>query len=137
MGLSRSAAIVDDRQRLRDRVGPFGGTGQQVVHLAGHLDPAAGQHDEVVADPLEFGYHVRGEHHGKPVRRDRGHQDGHELMAGERIEPASRSSSTSSSGRLARASATRDCCPPESLPHGSGVQHQAVPDGQFNRGSAR
>jgi hypothetical protein len=34
---------------------------EDVVHVAGELDPGTGKHDEVVADPLQVAEQVRGQ----------------------------------------------------------------------------
>ena len=65
-------------------------TGQQVVDLAGHLDPGGDEHDEVVADPLEIGDEVRGEDDAHVVLDDDGHEGLEELPAGQRVEAGDR-----------------------------------------------
>ena len=64
--------------------------GQQVVDLAGDLDPGVDQHDEVVADPFQVGDQVRGEHDAELVLGDGLHQVLQELPAGERVEAGDR-----------------------------------------------
>ena len=58
----------------------------QLVDVAGDLHPPGQQHDEVVADALEFGDHVRGEQHRDPVLGAGGEHRGQELASGQRVE---------------------------------------------------
>ena len=58
------------------------------VTLDAHL--GVDEHDEVVADPLQVGHHVRGEQDAELVLGDRLHQDLQELAAGERVEAGDR-----------------------------------------------
>ncbi len=59
---------------------------EQLVDLAGDLDPRVDEHDQVVADPLEVGDQVGGEHHAHAVLGDDLHQALEELAPCERIE---------------------------------------------------
>ena len=56
------------------------------------LDPhlRVDEHDEVVADPLQVGDHVRGQHDAELVLGDGLHQDLQELPAGQRVEAGDR-----------------------------------------------
>jgi len=67
VGLGLGAPVADDRQIGGEPLG-LGSRAcveavgvQQVVDLTGHLDLAAGQDDQVVADAFELGDDVRGE----------------------------------------------------------------------------
>ena len=68
------------------RAGQHAVAGQQVVDLAGHLDAAIGQHNEVVRHPLQLGQDVRGQHHRHAVIGDGRHDRGHEVVPGQRVE---------------------------------------------------
>ena len=63
---------------------------QQPLHLAGHLYARGGQHHEVIADPLEVGHQVGGEHDAELVLRHGGHEQLQELPPGERVEAGHR-----------------------------------------------
>jgi hypothetical protein len=82
---------VHDRQigmpaDLGRRAGQHAVGGEQVIDLAGHLDPAPRHQDEVVGHPLKLGQHVRGQHDRHPVLGRRGHHRGHEVVPGQRVE---------------------------------------------------
>ena len=64
--------------------------GQQVVDLSGHPHPGGDQHDQVVADPLEVGDQMRGQHDAHPMLGDGLHQALQELPPGERVEAGDR-----------------------------------------------
>ena len=63
---------------------------EQLVDLAGERDPAGDEHDQVVADPLEVGDQVRGQHDADPVLGDDLHQRLQELAPRERVEARDR-----------------------------------------------
>jgi len=58
----------------------------QRLGVAGDLNPAARQDDQVVGDPFQFGQDVRGQHYRHPVLGDRGHHRGHERVPGHRVK---------------------------------------------------
>ena len=64
--------------------------GQQVPNVPGHLDLAAGQHDQVVGHPLQLGQRVRGEQHRDAVLGHRLHHRGQELVPGQRVQRGQR-----------------------------------------------
>jgi hypothetical protein len=57
---------------------------------AGDPDPGPGKHDEVVADPLDVGDQVRGEHDADPVPGHGFHEALQELAAGQRVQAGDR-----------------------------------------------
>ena len=61
-----------------------------VVDVAGDPDPGVDQHDQVVADPLEVGDQVRGQHDAELLLGDGLHQVLQELPAGQRVEAGDR-----------------------------------------------
>ena len=60
--------------------------GEQLVDLAGELDATVGEEDQVVADALEVGDEVRGEHDADRVLGRELHQAAEELPPRERVE---------------------------------------------------
>jgi hypothetical protein len=64
--------------------------GQQLIDLAGDLDPAMTDHDQVVGHPLQLGQRVRGEHDRHRLVGHRGHHAGHEVVPGQRVEHGQR-----------------------------------------------
>ena len=95
-GLTIGVAGPDDVLVGRQRRGLAARPGQPVVRreqlldVAGDPDLRVDQDDEVVADPLEVGDHVRGEQHADLVLGDRLHQDLQELAAGQRVQARDR-----------------------------------------------
>ena len=64
--------------------------GEQRLDLAGEPHLGVDEHDEVVADPLEVGDDVRGEHDAELLLGDGLHQDLEELAPRERVEARDR-----------------------------------------------
>ena len=64
--------------------------GQQVAHLPGELHPGGDEHDQVVADPLQVGDQVRGQHDAEPLLGDGLHQALQELAPRQRVEAGHR-----------------------------------------------
>jgi hypothetical protein len=79
-----------DRVRVAARARQQAVAGEQLVDLAGEPDPSGGEQDQVVADPLQLGDDVGGQHHGEAVLDRRAHQRLHELAAGERVQAGDR-----------------------------------------------
>ncbi len=92
VGLRPGTLGLDDAQRSGAAIRLGGGagqdtvTGEQVLDLTSHLHLAAGQHDEVVGDPLQVGERVRGQQHGHAVVGHRRQHRGQELPAGQRVK---------------------------------------------------
>jgi hypothetical protein len=63
---------------------------QQLLGGAEHLHTGGRQHDQVVADSLQVGQQVRGQHHGHALLGDRAHQRLEELAPGQRVEVGQR-----------------------------------------------
>ena len=64
--------------------------GQQRLGLPRHPHPRGGEHDEVVAHPLDVGDQMRGEHDADPVLGDGLHQALQEFPPGERVQAGDR-----------------------------------------------
>ena len=92
VGVARGDDLLVGGQPGRSRRGPGEPVvrGQQLVDVAGDLHPGVDQHDQVVADPLEVGDQVGGEHHAELVLGDGLHQALQELAAGQRVEAGDR-----------------------------------------------
>jgi hypothetical protein len=60
--------------------------GDHGVDVAAELNPGRGELADVVADPLQVGDQVRGQHHGHAVRGDRLGQGGQEVPPGQRVK---------------------------------------------------
>ena len=112
--------LLVGRQRVGSRRGPVSRwwVASSVVDVAGELDPRVDQHDQVVADPLEVGDQVRGQHDAELVLGDGLHQVLQELAPGERVEAGDRLVEDQQLGALGepRVSASWARWPPESLP---------------------
>ena len=63
---------------------------EQRLGLPRHPHPRGGEHDEVVAHPLDVGDQMRGEHHADPVLGDGLHQALQELPPGQRVQARDR-----------------------------------------------
>ena len=59
---------------------------EQLLDLAGHLDAAVRDHDEVVGNQLELGEDVRRQNDRDAVLCDGPHHRRHEVVSGDRIE---------------------------------------------------
>ena len=92
VGVARRDDVLVGRQR--GRVAARAGEPQVAVEqrLDVALDPDLGvdEHDEVVADPLQVGDDVRGEHDAQLVLGHRLHEDLQELPPGQRVEAGHR-----------------------------------------------
>ena len=64
--------------------------GEERVEVAGELHARGDEHDQVVADALEVGDQVRGQHDAELVLGDGLHQVLEELAPGERVEAGDR-----------------------------------------------
>ena len=85
--------------------------GQQVLDVAAQLDPGRGQHDEVVADPLQVGDQVRGQDHGQAADCYRVGQQGEEVPPGQRVERGDRFVQQQQPGLLGQDQGQRDLSP--------------------------
>jgi len=55
---------------------------QKLTYLSRYLNARGDEHDQVVADPLQVGYQVRGHHYADLMGGGELHQDLQELPAG-------------------------------------------------------
>jgi len=96
MGLGRTAPRLDDGQpggvllRLGGRAGQHPVAGKQVIDLARHLKLGAGEHDEVIGDPLKLGHLVRREQHRDSVVGHRRQHRRQEVLPGDGVERGER-----------------------------------------------
>src|SRR5580700_3468714 len=63
---------------------------EQLADLSGDLHPGGDEYDEVVADPLQVGDQVGGEHDADPLRGDNSHKAAEELTPRNRVEARDR-----------------------------------------------
>ena len=82
--------VPRERRATAPRPGQQPMSGEQAVHLAGHPHPGGDQHDQVVADPLQVGHQVRGQHHAELLVHNRLHQASQELAPGQRVQAGHR-----------------------------------------------
>ena len=110
--LPAAVALADDLAHAADRPERPPRPHQDAVGVEQRLDvaleahAAAGEQDDVVADALDVGDHVRCDHDGGGGLGDAVHQQLQELAAGEGVEPRERLVEQQSGGRLPRASAS-------------------------------
>ena len=78
------------RRQVATRTGQPVVTGDQGLDVALHPHLRVDEHDDVVADPLQVGDHVRGEQHADLVVGDGLHQCLQELASGQRVEAGDR-----------------------------------------------
>ena len=64
--------------------------GEQILDVAGQLDVAGGENDQVVAYPFQVGHQVRRQHHADALVGDGCHQRLQELPPGQRVQAGDR-----------------------------------------------
>ena len=116
-GLPRRAGDLHDSLALLDGRGVLARAdqdlvlGQQVLDVAAQLDPGRGQHDQVVADPLQVRDQVRGQDHGQAARGYPVGQQGEEVPPGQRVERGDRLIQQQQPGLLGQDQGQRDLGP--------------------------